>query len=111
MNSVVCQFAPSPRYWPISSRLQLNPLNPLARSAAGTCPCNPTSGLSLGPHVALGTDNGVATSPGFPFPPAPTSATHANASSPACTGRDMSQRFMELLLSKNVDPCSGTLSP
>src|SRR5215217_7061516 len=56
-HSVVCQLAPSPRTWASSCRLQLKPWKPpgCMRSAIGTWPCNPVSGLSPGPHTALGT--------------------------------------------------------
>src|SRR5437762_6166210 len=91
----------------MSSRLQLNPLNPLARSVAGTWPCNAASGLSFGPHVALGTANGMGSPPGFALSPAPISAMHATASRPVLTGLDLNQPSMELLLQEMLDPCSG----
>src|SRR5882762_3440884 len=73
LNCVVCQLAPSPLLWPISSRLQLNPLKPAARSAAGTWPCSAVSGLSCGPHTAFGTVTGMGLlSESFLPPSAPT---------------------------------------
>src|SRR5262245_39526159 len=62
-NWVVCQLAPSPLLCERSSRLQLNPLKPVARSEAGTCPCKAVSGWSPGPQVALGTVSGIESSP------------------------------------------------
>src|SRR6266404_782109 len=93
LNCVVCQFAPSPLLCPSNSRLQLKPLKPAARIAAGTWPWRAVSGLSCGPQTALGTVSGIDPSLSLRPLSAPSSAIEEKNTAPTLSDVP-TQRFI-----------------